>query len=252
MEESIAALAFSVSPKKLTKIREETNKNSSITSLFSSNVLNSKGKVICVIPSLLDATDEDKMHYYEHDAMKYNLLLSDAFISNFLKIFNKNHNINKEVIKFILENNLFVPNNRIDSFLIGIEAGFKYDYITALHILMPQVENAIRTLAEKLGAVVYKTADDGTEECLSFEGILSLPEVKESFDEDFIFNLKVFYTSKYGFGMRNNIGHGLIEDNQLNSYQGLAVWWYTLRLCCTYSFNLRKRILEIKDNNKFQ
>lgn len=178
LEESIAALAFSVSPKELNQIKEETDKNSSITSLFSSNILNSKGKVICVIPSLLDATDEDKMHYYEHEAMEYNMFLSNAFISNFLKIFNRNYNINKDVIKFILENNLFVPNKRIESFLIGIEAGFKYDYITALHILMPQVENAIRTLAEELGAVVYKTADDGTEECLSFEGILSLPEVK--------------------------------------------------------------------------
>lgn len=246
LEESIAALVFSVNPKELTEIKEETNKNSSITSLFSSNVLDSKGKVICIIPSLLDATDEDKMHYYEHEAMKYNLLLSNAFISNFLNIFNRHHNINKEVIKFILENNLFVPNKRIESFSTGIEAGFKYDFITALHILMPQVENAIRTLAEELGAVVYKTADDGTEECLSFESVLSLPEVTESFDEDFIFNLKVFYTSKYGFGMRNNIGHGLIEDNELNSYHGLVVWWYTLRLCCTYSYNLRKRILEIK------
>ena len=117
---------------------------------------------------------------------------------------------------------------------------------------MPQVENSIRLIAEELGAVVYKTADDGSVECLSFEGVLDLPEVKEAFEEDFIFNLRVHYTSKYGFGMRNNVGHGLEDDGLLNSYNGLAVWWYTFRLCYQYSYNLRKAIAEIKLRKKNQ
>lgn len=249
-EEAIVALAFHVHPKELTKCKEEAISNSSIASLFSSSVLDSKGRVICIIPSLFNATEKDKMHYYEHKAMEYNQLLANAFISNFLKMFNEKYNIKRNDIRFILENNLFVPEKRIESFLSGIEAGFRYDFITALHILMPQVENAIRLIAEELGAVVYKTAGDGTEECLSFESVLSLPEIVESFDEDFIFSLRVHYTSKYGFGMRNNIGHGLDDDYALNSYNGLAVWWYTFRLCCTYSFNLRKKIAEKRQGHQ--
>lgn len=80
-------------------------------------------------------------------------------------------------------------------------AGFQLDLITAMSILMPQIENAIRCMVSECGVVVYKNYDDGVEECLSLDVILRLPEVEELFEEDFLFNLKVFFTSDYGFGM---------------------------------------------------
>lgn len=243
-EEAISALMFHSNPIGLQNCIDNLSKRGSISDLFASNILDSKGRTICVVPGLMGASDEDKMHCYEHEAMKHNQLMSQAFYSNYLKLFKKKHTVTKENIRFILEDNLFIPQERIDSYIAGIVAGFNFDFITALPILMPQVENSIRLIAEELGAVVYKTADDGSVECLSFEGVLDLPEVKEAFEEDFIFNLRVHYTSKYGFAMRNNVGHGLEDDGLLNSYNGLAVWWYTFRLCCQYSFNLRKAIVE--------
>lgn len=243
-EEAISALMFHSNPIGLQNCIDNLSKRGSISDLFASNILDSKGRTICVVPGLMGTSDEDKMHCYEHEAMKHNQLMSQAFYSNYLKLFNKKYTVTKDNIRFILEDNLFVPEERIDSFITGIVAGFNFDFITALPVLMPQVENSIRLIAEELGAVVYKTADDGSIECLSFEGVLDLPEVKEAFEEDFIFNLRVHYTSKYGFGMRNNVGHGLEDDGLLNSYNGLAVWWYTFRLCCQYSFNLRKAIVE--------
>lgn len=251
-EEAISALMFHSNPIGLQNCIDNLSKRGSISDLFASNILDSKGRTICVVSGLMGASDEDKMHCYEHEAMKHNQLMSQAFYSNYLKLFNKKYTVTKDNIRFILEDNLFVPEERIDSFITGIVAGFNFDFITALPVLMPQVENSIRLIAEELGAVVYKTADDGSVECLSFEGVLDLPEVKEAFEEDFIFNLRVHYTSKYGFGMRNNVGHGLEDDGLLNSYNGLAVWWYTFRLCCQYSYNLRKAIAEIKLRNKNQ
>lgn len=251
-EEAISALMFHSNPIGLQNCIDNLSKRGSISDLFASNILDSKGRTICVVPGLMGASDEDKMHCYEHEAMKHNQLMSQAFYSNYLKLFNKKYTVTKDNIRFILEDNLFIPEERIDSFITGIVAGFNFDFITALPVLMPQVENSIRLIAEELGAVVYKTADDGSVECLSFEGVLDLPEVKEAFEEDFIFNLRVHYTSKYGFGMRNNVGHGLEDDGLLNSYNGLAVWWYTFRLCCQYSYNLRKAIAEIKLRNKNQ
>lgn len=249
-EEAIAALIFNLRPMGLQSCVENLSKRGSISDMFASHVLDSKGRIICVVPGLIESSNEDKIHCYEHEAMKHNQLMSQAFYSNYLKLFNKKHNVTKDNIRFILEDNLFVPEERIDSFITGIVAGFNFDFITALPILMPQVENSIRLIAEELGAVVYKTANDGSVECLSLESVLDLPEIKEAFEEDFIFNLRVHYTSKYGFAMRNNVGHGLEDDRMLNSYNGLAVWWYTFRLCCQYSYNLRKAIVEKKQERQ--
>ena len=67
------------------------------------------------------------------------------------------------------------------------EAGFNLELPTAMHLLMPQIENAIRCLAQECGAVVYKTHKDGVEECLSLESILKTPEVIDCFEETFLF-----------------------------------------------------------------
>ena len=109
---------------------------------------------------------------------------------------------------------------------------------------MPQVEYSIRCLAQDCGAVVYKTDSEGVEECFSLKGILNMPDVIECLDETFLFNLRLFYVSDYGYGMRDTISHGLYSDNELQSPQGLAVWWFTLRICCMFSSELHQRLTE--------
>lgn len=141
---------------------------------------------------------------------------------------------------------MFIPPDRKDSFLAGIQAGFELNLPLAMHVLMPQVENAVRVLAESCGAVVYKTALDGTEESLSMDSILNLPEVRCALDDEFLFNLQLFFTSVYGFGMRNIVAHGLESDEELQSLSSLAVWWYTLHLCCIYCPELYKRVREVQ------
>ena len=111
---------------------------------------------------------------------------------------------------------------------------------------MPQVENAIRCLAELCGAVVYKTDFKGNEEWLSLDSILNLEELQESIDPELLFNMRVFYTSPYGIGMRDIIGHGLRSDKGLQSADCLAVWWFTLHLVCLFSPELYKKNYEQK------
>ncbi len=153
-------------------------------------------------------------------------------------------NITKDDLKFILENNPFIPDDRQESFLTGLVAGFNFDFITAVSVLVPQIENAVRCLATACGAVVYKTADNGIEECLSIDNILNLPEVIDHFNEDFIFNLRVISVTSYGICIRNLMAHGLLIDDEFNSTNAMTVWWYTLKLCCDFSGGFIKRLNE--------
>lgn len=226
-------------------LKKRNKKNSFFfSSFFETTILDSDGRIKCIVPSLHNATTEEQEHILEHDAEQDYSIYADAFISRYLHIIKERFSFTEENLKFIIENNALIPEDRQRSFLKGLTAGFEYDYITALSILMPQMENAIRNLSGDCGAVVYKTKDNGVEECLSLESILKLPEMEKHIDPIYLFNFKVFYTSEYGFGMRNIIGHGLASDAELSSYQGLIVWWFTLRMCCIYSPELIKRISE--------
>ena len=178
----------------------------------------------------------------EHEGSKYYSMIADGFIQRYLWLCRKKFNFTEENLSFLVEDNMFIPENRKSTFLKGLVAGFNLELPTAMHLLMPQIENAIRCLAQECGAVVYKTHKDGVEECLSLESILKTPEVIDCFEETFLFNLKLFYLSEYGFGMRNIVGHGLNSDKELQSSASLATWWFTLKICCMYSSELTIRL----------
>lgn len=214
--------------------------------LFSSVILDSDGRKKCIVPPILHASESDMEAILYNEASRMYSLKADIYVSRFLHLAKSKFVFTKEELQFLVEDNLFVPSNHKQAFLMGLVAGFNLDLITAMHLLMPQVEHCIRCLAKECGAVVYKTDTQGVEECLSLTRVLELPEVNECFDETFLFNLKLFFTSVYGFGMRNDICHGLHSDSELQSTSCLAVWWFVLQICCSYSKELKKRLLEQK------
>lgn len=210
----------------------------------SRRILDEHGRLICVLPSLQGASPEDEIALAEYEAGEDHSSSANAFTSRYLYLAQTKYTFTEESIRFLVEGNAFVPNDRKDIFLKGLVAGFNLDLPTAMHLLMPQVENAIRCLAELCGAVVYKTDSKGVEECLSLDSILNLEEVNDCLDPELIFNMRVFYTSHYGIGMRDIISHGLRSDKALQKADCLATWWFTLRLVCQFSFELHKRIHE--------
>lgn len=211
------------------------------SSFFTTNIMDEYGRLSCIVPTLRDASSEDEIAIAEHEAGKEHSLAANAFTSRFLHLARSKHTFTEDTLRFLVEDNAFIPGDRKDTFLKGLVAGFNLDLATAMHLLMPQVENAIRSLAELCGAVVYKTDCNGIEECLSLDSILKLEELQESIDPEILFNMRVFYTSPYGIGMRDIIGHGLRSDKGLQSADSLAVWWFTLHLVCLFSPELYKR-----------
>lgn len=211
------------------------------SSFFATNIMDEYGRLNCIVPTLSDASPEDEIAIAEHEAGKEHSFAANAFTARFLHLARSKHTFTEDTLRFLVEDNAFVPGDRKDTFLKGLVAGFNLDLATSMHLLMPQVENAIRCLAELCGAVVYKTDSNGIEECLSLDSILKLDELQESLDPEMLFNMRVFYTSPYGIGMRDIVGHGLRSDKGLQSADCLAVWWFTLHLVCLFSPELYKR-----------
>lgn len=247
LEEVLYEISQIIQPKSFDELLKESQNSQSISQFFPTKLLDKNGRVKCIIPSIATATKKDLISIMEHQACEIYTKIADIVAQSFISKARSKFNFSKNTLKFLVENNIFIESDRQDTFLNGIVAGLNFELSTAMHLLMPQVENGIRHLAEECGAVVYKTDTNGVEESLSLESILELPEVEEFFDETFLFNLRLFYTSDYGFGMRNIISHGLYSDIELQTAQSLAVFCFTLHICCMYSTNLRKKLLSQKN-----
>ncbi|MHB8128946.1 MAG: DUF4209 domain-containing protein [Mobilitalea sp.] len=252
-EESLCFLACYVPILKSAEVKNkvmENNQKYLFSHLFPVSLLDKNGKCKAHVPSMhgykIDTTPADVLeaNMENHVNIFYNII-GQAQVSSILYNINK-FSIVEDDIQRIVSTSAFVPENRKKAFTKGILAGFQNDFITALSILIPQVENSVRQIAIECGDVVYNMKEDGTEELKTLNAILDLENISDCLDEDLQFNLKAIFCSKYSLNMRNELAHGIIDDNEFYSFTAVYTWWFIYKLCFTfcgdYKFNLIQKI----------
>ena len=211
-----------------------------LTMFFGVNIMDAAGKTSATIPSLLADKKEEAMEAHAiHDTL-LSMDINGFFIAHILEYIRTHFDVNLEDVSRLVENSAFVTPGRNRQFEIGINAGFQKDFITAINVLVPQVENAFRCLLQECGIVVYNLKDDGTEELKTFSALLELPETAEFLENDLLFTLKAVFCSKYGLNLRNEVAHGLLSDSFYFSHRAYYVWWLIFKLC--YILNGREYI----------
>lgn len=203
----------------------------SLASFFSSSIVDEYGRTIAVIPPLLpDATPETiDAHMMRNAILKLEV---DGFcIANVLRCIAHRFEVGLGDIQRIVEQSAFVPSGRTRVFAKGLLAGFHGDLVTALSILVPQVENSIRLLLSESGVAVYNLKTNGTEEAKTFHGLMELSETQDIFTPDFIFTIRAVFCSQYGINVRNENAHGLLSDAFFTSTRAYYVWWFIFRCC---------------------
>jgi hypothetical protein len=127
----------------------------------------------------------------------------------------------------------FIPQGHHLLWAKGIHAGLVGEYDVAVHILAPQIENALREILRRQGAIVYSTRD-GVQSLISLENILDHAKSLQIFGEDFLFALDTALAGRLGANVRNEVAHGLLNDSSSNSSDAAFVWWLALRLLRGY------------------
>lgn len=242
-EEGLCYFALFIPMLDAKNLREKTIKmfKDTLFMPFSSGILDYNGKKKAVLPDVYGKNNEIKedalLAYMEKDSYIFIDIDSKVVIANVKHTLQSNYEITEQDIRKIVEDSIFVPEDRRVAYTKGLMAGFNNDFLTALSILMPQVDNSIRAFAEMCGEVVYNIKEDNTEELKSMNAVLDLPKVKECFDESLWFSLNTVFCSKYGLNMRNEVAHGTLNDKYFSSYRALYVWWFVFKLCYMYTRN---------------
>lgn len=179
---------------------------------------------------------QDKLEHRTSEHMSFS---SQILVGNTLRYIRSKFIIEERDIREIVEESIIAPKDRKEAYIKGLMSGFSGDFMTALYILIPQVENSIRELAIQCGEPVYNLNENGIEELKTMHAILELDGVKEKLDDDFLLSLKTIFCSKFGFNMRNNIAHGIFSDKDFNSYEALYTWWFILRMCYMFCGKLQ-------------
>jgi len=94
---------------------------------------------------------------------------------------------------------------------VGIDRLFAEDYVSALHILVPQFESYFRTFFEWGGFPTTSLKNNGLQYEQNFNDFLRQDFVKETIDVDLLFMIEFVMIEQLGKNLRNNIAHGLSD-----------------------------------------
>jgi|GEM_PF-6223011 len=137
----------------------------------------------------------------------------------------------------MISNSAFVPPERVSIVTRGLFHGFCGNLVEAVQILVPQIENGLKTILNNKGIVTRKLDREvQTEKSLQHY----FDELKDVLSEDLLFDLDGLLNQPFGDNLRHELAHGLCETSKMSSYLGLYTWWLTLKVCFQIQHLLKK------------
>ncbi|MCM7029849.1 DUF4209 domain-containing protein [Enterobacter hormaechei] len=127
-------------------------------------------------------------------------------------------------------NHPFIPFGHEEFFIQGMVCGFNGDFMTACHVLIPQIENSLRYVAKIKGEEPSQLHGDGSQERNGLKGLLDNPLIIEAFGVDIIGNLQALLVDKIYGDLRNQLAHGYVPAGYYNQPPCIFAWWLVLHI----------------------
>jgi hypothetical protein len=136
------------------------------------------------------------------------------FLNIILARIREKHGLDLErFIAWLSESHVFLP-ERMPLIREGLAAWFAEDYVKEIHVLVPQIEVAIRELLSRIGGSVRRPDTyNGGFRVLGFGEVLSDELFQSKVPRDLRFHLRVLFQDSRGINLRNVVAHGLGSPN---------------------------------------
>jgi len=152
------------------------------------------------------------------------------------------HRLREADFIYLASRSPIVPVGREHLFGMALFAGYDYDFVTALHLLVPQIEHLVRFHLKSAGVTTTTLDSKGIETENGLSTLMDLPECETIFGEDLTFEIKALFCDAFGPNLRNELAHGLLDDNTCQTPYAVYAWWLGLKLVFNTFWNAARRI----------
>jgi hypothetical protein len=193
-------------------------KNAPMTAMMPISIMGPGGFTIATVGSVNNDLDGRTVH---HAAEMFNWYASWLYLA--LTRAKEKHGLNAAAILTYLTQVQQFAAEREPLLREGLMAWEAEDSVKAIHVLVPQLEAAIRDLLAALGASVMEHRQEtGGFEAIGMGKILHHERFRAAVPSDVRFHLRVLYTDARGINLRNRLAHGLLHPGVLG--MGVANW----------------------------
>jgi len=154
--------------------------------------------------------------------------LRQAYLSRAFTILRRDAHLSEDNITAVLSECPLVG-DRLDILARGVERYFAGDWISCIHVLVPQIEQILRNLLQALGLPTTKIQGDVTRE-KDLDDILSTPEVREVLGERTARYFEFVLIHQRGWNLRHDVAHGLRGPDEFTQAVADVVLHLVLRL----------------------
>ena len=207
-----------------------------LRSLFPTVVLSADGRTIARPPSMNRSTplkENEEAIRAEMTSMYYRPtvgIVAQSLILPALDVLTLEQNLQTGDFIELARRSPIVPLGREVLFGKALDEGFNRNFDIAIHLLAPQIEHIVRTRLKFADVSTTNLDQGGIETENGLSTLVDLPKTKEIFGSDLTYEMKTLFCDPLGSNLRNNVAHGLLDDQQAQSIETIYAWWFGLKL----------------------
>lgn len=188
----------------------DLSKSAPFLYLMSQQIQDEKGRIVATIGAL-----EDDLEGHIARRISESLAFSVMFLRLVIQEAINKKGLSKTHLISFIKNCPVLQEDRLLIIEHALDAFFQNNYLIFIHLIIPQIEEAIRNIVEYSGGNVLKPSNGGYN-LRTFDDILRDDIVKQVLGEDFVYYFRVLFTDPRGWNLRNNVCHGIIAPNSFN------------------------------------
>lgn len=231
---ALANIYHGVRSKKIQEFSREMMAQHPLQALLAATHMSSDGRVIAKRPGAdFDSAEAEERALWAETVKYYVMELGIVVQGNIwpaLEVVRLEHRIRERDFVALAKQSPVVPAGREQLVGKALYAGFDNDFVTALHILVPQLEHLVRCHLKQAGVQTTNLNQGGIENENGLSTLMANDAVKAIFGEDIAFEIRALFCDPFGPNLRNELAHGLIGVDQAQSTYSIYAWWLMLKI----------------------
>ena len=252
---AFARLAASPSPDELRDEARKQAKECLLSSIVPKTIVDDEGKVVSKSPASDGSEENDEL------ALRHGIARNEGFrrqhvaygqIEPARQVIHAEHPLQQRDFLPLVAMSHFVPADREDIFSLAFARFFGGDFISALHILVPQLENSLRYVLKLTGHEPSSMKSDMTQENRSLSVMLEKDRgpLEEIYDPAIVFEIENLFDFRGGPALRHQTAHGLVSGDACHGADAIYACWFMFLLCCLHVFEHWNELAEWMDGTQ--
>lgn len=208
-----------------------------LSSIMGKVYADQQGKMIAQSPSA-GLGDKPSAEWFDHESLTevgfHYHVETEAFIKPACNTMAEYECIDERHLEPIVYYSAFVPPGHEAIFAAGFARMIQGDMVSAVHALIPQLENSLRYVLTNRGARTAKLNVDLTQEDQSLSQMYSSrkEELEQAFGKDITYMIHLLFNIKGGPMLRHEMAHGKLTASNCYGSPCIYACWLLFHITC--------------------